>query len=336
MLHFTHRFRVAWCAIALLVFVFTIEVDAQSGSKQLTDDERASVMFDINLKEIRENSLMKDFDVKQMMAQQGIPENEDFDITKVNRMFGGMQIPKDPAAMQPQPGEELGTNFFVRFEFEDSSAATEMIENISSKGSKTMEVGGKTYYIPDDGEAPPNLRLHQVNSNTVEMATERYAMLKDRNVVSTGLKEYWGQVTKGNAIRISFDLESNREVIDMMMQQAKAGAPPSAEPFLNLVDDLAGLTMAMDFDSDKLMILRATGKDTEGTEKLRDAIDGMLGMGKFMGQSQLAQSPLDDNAKKVFGEILKSLKATAEGNTVSVDIGKPDGFDDVVKGMMGQ
>ena len=91
--------------------------------------------------------------------------------------------------------------------------------------------------------------------------------------------------------------------------------------------------MGMDFDSDKLMTLRASGKDSEGTEKLQTAIDGLLGMGKFMGQSQLAQ--MDDNSKKVFGAILKSLKANSEGTTVSVDIVKPEGFDDVVKGMMG-
>lgn len=309
---------------------------AQSNSKDgpLADGERASIMFDLNLKEIMENPLMKDFNIKDAMAAQGLPDNQEFDITKVNRIFGGVQIPTDPADLQPTPGQDLPMNFFMRFEFADSDSATQMVDSVKNQGSKEHTVNGKTYYSPDDAQAPPNLRLHKVNSSTVEMATERYALLKDRNVISKQLGNYWKQLPKDTAIKICIDLESNREVIDTMMAQAKLGAPPSAEPFLSLVDDLAGFTMGMDFDSDKLMTLRASGKDSEGTEKLQNAIDGLLGMGKFMGQSQLAN--MDEGSKKVFGEILKSLKANSEGNTVSVDVVKPEGFDDVVKGMMGQ
>ena len=332
---FNIRLRCLLCMAILLALASPSSAIAQSKDGPLSDNERASVMFDFNLKELREHPLMKDLDINEMMASRGIPQSDGFDVTTVNRIFGGMQIPDDPAAMQPQPGQDLQTNFFMRFEFADSTSADKMVDSIKTQGAKTHEVNGTTYYSPDDAQAPPNMRMHKVNQSTVEMATERYALLKDRNVISKPLGNYWKQLPSDTALRLCIDLESNREVIDVLLDQAKSGAPPNAEPFLNLVNDLAGFTFGMDFDSEKLLTLRASGKDSEGTEKLRDAIDGLLGMGKFMGQSSLSGSPLDDDAKKVFGEILKSLKANSEGNTVSVDITKPEGMDEVIKGMMG-
>ena len=230
---FNIRFACLLCLGLLFSSVTSVSVNAQSDSKNgaLADEERASVMFDLNLKEILGNPLMKDFNLNDVMASQGIPNNEEFDITKVNRVFGGVQIPTDPAAMQALPGQELGMNFFMRFEFADAASADQMVDSIKSQGVKTHEVNGTTYYSPDDSQAPPNLRLHKVNSSTVEMATERYALLKDRNVISKQLGNYWKQLPKDTAIRLSIDLESNRDIINVMMDQAKLGAPPSAEPF---------------------------------------------------------------------------------------------------------
>ncbi len=328
------------CLIAVLVALFvgsgSTQSAAQSNDGPLSDNERASIMFDLNLKEILDLPPLKNMDFQQMMDQQGIPRDENFDFTKVNRIFGGIQIPADPSAMQPRPGEDLPFNFFVRFEFSESDAAKKLLDGIKDQGSKEHNVNGKTYYSPSSGAEPPNLRVHSVNSTTIEMGTERYVMLKDRNVVSKSLAGYWKQIAKGNAFRVSVDLESNREVVDMMMEQAKATAPSGAEPMLNLVDDLAGLSIGLDFDSDDLLTLRASGKDDEATKNLQSGIDGLLGMGKFMGQSQLSNAPVDDKAKEMAKQVLDQLKATVEGNSVIVNIKKPDGLDDMAKEMMGR
>ncbi|MEM9413374.1 MAG: hypothetical protein AAGA30_19855, partial [Planctomycetota bacterium] len=270
------------------------------------------------------------------MAQNGIPANEDVNITKVNRVFGGIQFPSDPMAVQPMPGKDLPVNFFVRFSFADAETANDMLDSIKDKGSKTIKVGDKTYYSPDDGQTPPNLRLHMVNEKTVEMGTERYIMLPDRKVTKTSLNKYWSQVPKSAAIRLSIDLESNREVIDQLMEMAKASAPSDAAPFLDLINDLAGITLGVDFDSDTMLMLRASGKNEEGTEKLFSGINGLLGMGRFFGQQSLTNAPLDEAAKGVFKEMLNSLKANTEGDVISVDIKKPEKFDDVIGQMMGK
>ena len=314
----------------------SVNAQSDSAGSSLKDSERASIMFDFNLKKIRDHEMMKDFDLVEMMQKNGIPQSDDFDIKKVNRIFGGVQIPGNPAAFQPQPGADLETNFFVRFEFSDAAAATQMIDSFKDKGTKTHDVGGKTYYSPDDGQAPPNLRLHKADDNTVEMGTARYVFQKDRKLQTAQLGEYWKQIPNDAAWRISVDLESNRAVIDQMMQMASATAPPDAEPFLKIVNDLAALSLAVDFSSDKMLMLRAIGKNSEGAERLQAGIDGMLGMGKFFGQQGLSQSGLDEQAQKVFGAFLKSLKANSDGNTVKVDVVKPEGFDEVIANMLKQ
>ena len=325
------------CLFSVTLVANSVQAQSDSRQEKLSDEERASIMFDLNLKKLRNHTLLKNMDINEMMQQNGVPENEDFDVMKLDRVFGGIQIPKDPSALQIQPGDDLKLNFFMRFEFQDSASAAEMLDSIKEKGSNTYEVDGKTYYGPDDNQmAPSNIRAHMVNKSTVEMATERYALLPNRNVVSTALAGFWKQVPKDSAIRLSLDLESNREVVDTLMEQAKAGAPSEAEPFLALIDDLSGLTLGLDFDADTLLFLRASGKDSEGTEKLMSGINGLLGMGKFFGQQGLAQSGMDGEAQGVFKELLKSLNAKTEGNTVKVDINKPEGFDGVIGKMMGQ
>ena len=332
------RYNICLIVMIASALVSDVRLNAQSDEKtgELKDSERSSIMFDFNVKKLRDHKLMKDFDLKEMMKQQNIPENEDFDVTKVNRIQGGIQIPADAASLQPQPGEDLKTNFFFKIEFTDSSAANQMIDSFKTKGSIEHLVDGKIFYSPPDGSAPPNLRMHLASENTVEMGTERYVFLKNRNVVSAKLAENWKQMPNDAAIRLSIDIESNREVVNQMMEQAKAAGGPQAEPFLMLVDDLAALSLGIDFDSEKMLMLRAVGNDSEGTEKLRSGIDGMLGMGKFAGMQGLSQAPIDEDARKVFNEMLKSLKATAEGNTVQVDINKPAGFDETIAKMLGQ
>ena len=277
---------------------------------------------------------MEDFDINQAMAQSGIPANQDINITKVNRIFGGIQLPTDPSAMQVMPGTDLPINFFVRIKFEDSETANEMMDSVKEKGSKTHELNGKTYFSPDDGQTPPNLRLHKVDDTTVEMGTERYVMLKDRNVNSKPLSQYWAQVPKSSAIRLSVDLESNREMIDQVVEMAKANAPSDAAPYLRLLGDLAGLTLGIDFESETMLMLRASGKDEAATEKLSSGIDGILGLGRFFGGQSLSNAPLDDAAKGVFKDVLDSLKANTDGNVVNVDIKKPSEFDKVVGDLM--
>lgn len=313
-----------------------IVAQSESQSASLSDDERATFMFDFNMKRLMSHDLLKNFDLGQMMEMQGVPQPEDFDLTKIDRIFGGMQFPENMEDMNPQPGEDLKANFFMRFEFSDSGAADEMIESFASKTSKVIEAGSKKYYAPDGDDDPQNLRLHRVNSSTVEMGTERYVMHKDRNVISSGLAANWKKLPKNAALRLSIDVEGNRAAIDQMVEQAKTQAPPPVAPMLALVSDLASFSLGLDFETDTLLMLRASGKDSSSTENLFNGINGMLGMGKMAGKQGLSQAPMPENVKEVFGKIIDSLNAKTEGNTVMVDIKKPEGFDEAIASMMGQ
>lgn len=325
--------------IALLAAILSAPAaNAQSDERgaPLKDDERASMMFDFNLKRLKGHEMLKDVDWNQVMENNGVPKNDEFDITKVDRIFGGIQFPKDPSALQLAPGQDVPVNFFVRYEFADSESASDMINSITEKGSASEEVDGKTYYMPEGGSAPRNLRMQLVNSTTVEMANERYAYLKDRNVISTGLANSWKQLPKDTAFRLCIDVEGNRELVDQLVAMAKSQADSQFGPMIDLVNDLSALSLGIDMESSNIVTLRASANNSEGTQRLSDGLNGILGMAKFAGKGALQQAPIEDAQKQMAGKILDSLKAVTEGNTVRIDIAKPEGFDDMIGGVRGE
>lgn len=317
------------CGLALLT-----SLPAFCLGQSSSDENAAVVKFDFNLKRMRSNQMVKNAGVADMLENSGaLPPGAlgPLEINKVDRIYGGLQAPNntsDLAALDPT--QDLPINFFVRVEFADAAAANALIDAIEQGGTK-HEINGKTYIGPPEGQMP-NMRAHLVDDKTFEIGTEDYVMGSDRNVFSKAMVANWEKLSKNDAIRISIDVTGMQDVFNEGMDMARQQAPPEMLGMVEMGSNLAGLSLGIDIDSDTLLTLIAYGKDSEGAENIKDGLNGILALAKMQAQQGMAM--LEEGQQAAAKQVMTALKAQSEGNAVMIKIPKPDGFEELIGGML--
>lgn len=331
-----HRnFSVAFAAVLTMLFVWS-PVNGQT----VPDKNSAELAFEIRMDQLRETPLyaMIKGAVDQARDQGGMSDEIDFD--KVNRVWGAVQLPEsvaDMAAMENlKPGDALPMELFVHIEFVDSDSADAAMSQIMEE-SEEVTKNGTTYFAPREGtDAPSNLLARKLNATTMEAGTEGYITAgAGESLFSTGLGNAWGSFS-GEPIRVAFDLDNARELIDEGLAMAKENSEPMMHGMLDLFNKMSNIRMAMDFkEGGNLLALGMASSDEESAEDLRKGLDGLLGMAKMMGGGQVDQlRQMDEGMADVASAILTSLNAERDGSDVQIVIPKPDGFEDAIQSMM--
>lgn len=307
----------------------------------LDEKQQAVILFDVRLDRLQESDLAKSMGLKEQMAQNS--GNSEIDFSKAVRIFGMVSAPEsieDIQQMQAGGGEEMPMEFAMRVQFADEAAMDEVMNKMKAEGTEFTN-GGKTYYRPDDENAPKNVCAGQIDSTTMVMGTENYVTLKDfKSAFSKGVQTAWSNVSKTeDTIRIVIDLAGSKNLVDDLLEMGK-DAPPPAKAFLDLVPGMNDLRITMDFSGGHLFTLGSTCKDSECATNLNDALDSIFGMAKLTGEAQLGQMKQMgmDQVANVASQVLKSLKPKLDGSSVTVTVPKPDGFEDAIQqaaGMMG-
>jgi hypothetical protein len=302
-----------------------------------SDYQPATVAFDFRVKKAREGELMKMLDVANELGawQQGADLPEGVDIEKVDRVFGAMSLPDDIETFQSMSGEEkpevLPMDLFIQVKCADADTAKAMFGAMEEKSDK-VEINGKTFLKPPAEEGLSNMLMHMPDDTTVEMGTKPY-LLQDKRLelFSEGLAAAWKRVPD-HAFRLAFDVKGSSKLIAEAVEMGKASTQDAtAKAYLDLVDNAENFRLSIDFDADNMIVFAATGVDESQSEDLRSGLDAVMGMAKIGGKQTLPMVIPDPEVMKVAGEILDSLKATAEGTEVQIAIPKPGGFNDVVK-----
>jgi len=96
--------------------------------------------------------------------------------------------------------------------------------------------------------------------------------------------------------------------------------------------DLAGLSVSMDVDSKQMLGLTFIAKDAKGAENMKDGLNGLLGLAKMQAQQGMAM--LQDDQKAAAEQVMDALKAKTDGTAVMIQIPKPDGFEEMIGGML--
>lgn len=327
------KFSVALAAIITCLFVWS-----PCYGQSLPKEKQAELAFEIRWDALRGTPLY------EMMAQ-NIEEIRsempgEIDIDKINRIWGAIQFPETIDEMEAmdnmQPGDDFPVEMFVHIEFADAEAADAAMKVINEEADE-VEKDGKTYFAPKEGdEAPANLIGHRLNSTTIEAGTEGYVLAgAGEKVFSSGLGTAWDSFD-GEAIRVAFDLDNARDLINQGLEMAKADAPPMAHGMLDLFNKANDFRIAIDLkDGGNILKIASHGTDEEAAEELRSGLDGMLGMAKMMGGGAVEElRAQDEGLADVMSAILSSLNATRDGTNVEIAIPKPDGFEDAIKGIM--
>lgn len=320
------------CLLMLLTSIPAIS-PAQTGSA----DGEAVIMFDFNLDRMRQNELVKNAGVADMLqnSDAALPEIFPTDPEKVSRIYGGMTAPASmqdaQSVMTPNNTDKLPVNFFVRVVFTDKEAATAMLDSMKESGN-TIEENGKTYVTPPAND-PQNLRAHLVDDKTFELGTTEYVTRSDRNVFTKALLANWKELSDTDAIRISFDIAGMQGLFDEGLDLARDSAPPEMFGVIEMGTNLAGISLGIDMDSENMLTVIANGKDSDATESLKDGLNGLMAVAKMQAPGMMAMIP-DDQQKKAAQQVVDALKAKSKGNSVMIKIPKPDGFEEIIGGMI--
>ena len=316
---------------AMSLSILPIEAWSQTSAS----DNDAIVRFDFNLKRMRENALVANAGADQMLQQVLPPGQADIDIKKIDRVYGGMTAPasmQEAQSAMSNSSDNLPVNFFVRIVFSDKDAATAMLDSLKTNG-RVVEANGKTYIAPPANDRDPqNMRAHLADDKTFEIGTTDYITRSDRNVFTKSLVANWEKLSKNDAIRISVDVTGMQGLFNEGMDMARQQVPPQMTGVVEMGSSLAGLSVGMDMNSDTMLTLIAYGKDSEGAENIKDGLNGMLALAKM--QAQQSMDMLEEDQQAAAKQVMKALKAQTEGNAVMIKIPKPDGFEEIIDGML--
>ena len=322
------------------------EIYAQS----IPEDQKATVVFDLRIKRMRDGELMSGPAFAGMMddpaALGGMAPSD------VDRVFGAVALPDNAAAFavfqQQEAPEIMPMSFFVRIQMASPAAADSMWREMSSSPDFVeTEVNGLTC-ISNSNELT-NVLIHRMSDATIEIGTRDYITAgTGKDVFSAGLLNAWSKVPN-HGLRLAVDLQSEAalvsELVGMAKQDPELDITTSA--FLDLIDNAENMRFSFDPDDATLLELSATGVDSAQAEELRSGLDGILGGAKFGGKNLLnmardnpaAAGPVgmfagDPETFGAMDSLLDSLAATSDGAEVQVSIPRPAGFTNAVGNLM--
>ncbi len=307
----------------------------QSGvmAQSAGDQQQSAIMFDINFEKLKSSKLATTLGIEDKLASVAQSDETKPDAGKLLRVVGAMSAPKNIADAQAVSAGQMPMDFYARMQFEDADGADKMIAKAETESSGKFEKNGKTFYRPkDDGKTPDNMLMHRVDETTIEISTEGYAFLPNRDVLSQGLQDAWA-LTGDDSIRLAIDVEAASDVISEAVEIGKAqakGSPQEAQvtAYLGLIDNMKNLRLGIDFSNDNLLTIQATGVDEKQAKELQGGLDSILGIGKMMGGMQLqGLQQQDPETGAVLAQVLDALKANREGAEVNVTIPHPEGLE---------
>jgi len=315
--------------IGLAYFITAPSVSAQSD--QLEESQKAVLVFDLRFDKLKSSEAAKSLKIAEKI-QSARPPSEDMPSPdKIVRVFGAVSAPEDISEIQGARGEgPLPFEFFARIELEDAESLNDAMEQLMEK-SDAVDMGGQTYYKPNDESAPENIMVTKVNDTTMEFGTTAYITRADRKVFSDGLTASWKK-SPDDAVRVAIDLAGASNLIDVAVAQGKEALPPNFAPFIDLLSAASDLRISMDFEGENLLTIGTTGKTESDAEDLEGGLNALVGFGQMFGiQAVEGLKQQSEKLGTMAGDILKSLEAVRDGDSVTLAIPRPEGFAEALK-----
>ncbi len=228
--------------------------------------------------------------------------------------------------MEMGPGDPIPMNFLIRVHFDDAQALQELVNEIE-RDSRVEHAFGKTIYSPDDDFAPMNLCAAQSGDTCLEFGTRQFVAREEyipKDLFTSQLLALWDRQPE-HAIRIAVDGAGAREFLEEVSQQMMAEAPFEARPFVDLLTKLASLSVALDFASPEILVIRAEGHNDSDGEALQTGIDSLVGMAKFVVMASERDMRRDvPDLFELMTEVVNSMTTQRSGPVVTLNVPRPN------------
>jgi hypothetical protein len=306
---------------------------ASAQTAPLEKQQRAVVLFDIQMDRLGDSEMARVLNLREQIAG----TTGAVDPTKLVRIFGIASAPESIDDLQNMQGGSVPVEFSMRMEFKDTASAEEAMKEIAGTSGESFQRNGRTYFRPDDDEAPENMVASQLDGKTIEIGTEKYAFLAEQKQAFTpGLQEAWNRVSSGkDAIRIVIDLEGARELVNQALDLAGGAGDPMLEGFLDVIPGINDIIISMDLSGGNLLGLSMGCKDSGSAQQLNDALAGIFGLAKMFGGQAIGELRQQDaQLADVAQSLLRALSPNMSQNLVEVNIPKPEGMENAIKNAM--
>ena len=292
---------------------------------QVPAEKQSVIAFDVQIAKLRSGVLFQkafgDEILKNMFRNQP-QELGGLDPTKLDRVIGSVGYPKSMMdVISAEQKGEIPMELFVRMLAVDP----EMIKTTYSemeKVSNPVEKNGMTFLYPRN-DGPTNISVCKIDAKTLELATDLYAAQETRNFRTPTLTETWSKLPN-YPIRFAVDAKTAEDVIKQAMDMAGNELQPIAG--LIPLQTIGSVGLAVNVEADPILSLELTGKSDEDTQTLETALNGLLAIAKASSQQAAAQA--SPEMKQVITEIMNSLAVKRDGNSLTMSIPRPNGFDD--------
>ena len=320
-------------SMALFVaFVVAVPLFAQT---ELEKSKQASIVFDIEVSSLLNSPMASSLPILDMMRREGVLPPKDFvDLNALNRVYGAFQLPESMQVFeQMRPGDRLPFQMFLRAEF----GKIEELDRIMKEIEANMEMvkkDGKDYFQFREESAPKNILVQRFDENTIEIGTESYLLRSDRNVATERLTKAWASLGEDSLIRLGFDLESSRDLVEQFWQLAAIESGSSDDETMILeevtafVGDVETCSIGFGGQGETMLSISVTGKDEQATNSVYESVNGLLYIARIAARVGIRQLQVDDpEAVAVLKTLAEQLRAKRNGNQVSINVRKPENFD---------
>ena len=308
---------------AALVVVAVSFMSGLNAQAQVPAENQSVIAFDVQLAKIRAGEFFKKMDGDTLLTQIDTPD--EVDLTKMDRVIGSVGYPNSVQELATMgPGSNIPMEFFVRIFWSDEQVADELYADFKGK-SRIDSLNGQECLRPDSNNDPQNISIRRIDTKTIEMGTDLYAAQKSRQFQTPPLAAAFKKLPKV-PVRFAVDALSAEAFVKEALQFAGQAMPPEAAMMLSPVENIATIGFAADLEGNNLIVLNIEGKDDQMTSVLENTFNGLLAMAKASGAQAMDQAPSKEIAD-VGKQILDSMKFTRSGNTLSMIIPRPEGFD---------
>ena len=314
----------AFAAVAML----TAPVFAQSDTR----GAKADVVFELTPNKIIDSPLGKKMGFADAIAARP-PGGPDF--SKVDRVFVGLIAPESAEKLTgiPQGGD---LQFFMRVEFSNAESAAEMLDEVSGDNGGEVEKNGKTYYTPPkQAKMPEGTVAYMVNDKTIAIANGVFVDKTDKPPITDALATSWKGMPN-SALKLSIDGVNARDLLKSIVKEGKKNAGnPIVGAVLDLFPTMDNINLSIDLSSADLVKLNMTSSSEDKASDINDGFKSLVTMAKPMAKQGLTM--LEQQAPgpaATFGELVNGMDVKQNGNTVTMNIPRPEGFEDAIQEFM--
>jgi len=330
----SHRQLVTMRAhVRLLLLVLSLvlcPIVSGTAVAQVAAEKLSDIVFDIQPSEIRNGELFKQLNGDNLIQKWWTTTLPDSFImpNNVDRIFGSVGLPQ--SIQQVSDWEDNGAapfEFFLRIKFSDAQELSNVYD-WAAKRSRIDALGGMEVLRPDIANVRKDFSLRKVDTRTLEIATDLYAVQKNRDFRTPALTAAWSKLPPAD-IRLAADTESARIAVDEAIKKIVPRRDEFLAGLYYPLENISGLGLSLDLENQEIVHADIDAKDAAGATALAQCLNTWLIVPKSHIQRFVEHTRVP-RAKRISSELVDSFKFTQNGKQFELSVVKPDGFNEAV------